>query len=385
MGVFVLSSCLNYLDRLTLTSLAPLLKESYSLTNVEFGYILSAFSVVYAVGAPLAGWFIDRVGLNSGISLAVAVWSLANMATGLVNSLRGLVLSRAVLGLGEAGGVPAVGKAITTYLPPSERALGHALSQIGISVGGMLAPLVAIGIATRYGWRWAFVFTGALGLLWIPLWNVVASRAPRLEDGPAPAAARGLSILRDRRLWGFVAGTSLGMAPYALWFNWITVYFTEACHLTLQQAALPAAIPPLFANLGGLAGGWLSLRAVKGGKPAINARIRACLISALLLLPTAFVPAVQSAPLATAAISFSLFWAASYSVNIYTLPLDVFGQASAAFAVSLLTCAYGAMSAWFLPLVGWLIDRHGFGPVCALVAVMPILGFAALQLTRRRP
>jgi ACS family hexuronate transporter-like MFS transporter len=185
--------------------------------------------------------------------------------------------------------------------------------------------------------------------------------------------------VRDYRLWGFVLATALGMTPYALWFNWITVYLTEVHGLTLIQAAVPAAIPPLFANLGGLAGGWLSLRWVKLGREPLESRRLACLVSAAFLLLTAGVPFLPSAALATAAISFSLFWAASFSVNVYTLPLDVFGRENAAFAVSLLTSSYGVMTAVFSPLTGWLVDRYGFQPVCVLVGVLPVVGYLILR------
>ena len=131
-GVFLFSSTLNYLDRQLLAAVAPLLRGEFHLTNEDYGLLLTGFSVLYALAAPFAGLFIDRVGLNAGISTAVAVWSLAGMSTGFANGLGGLLASRAALGAAEAAGVPGTGKANATYLAPQELALGTAASQIGL-------------------------------------------------------------------------------------------------------------------------------------------------------------------------------------------------------------------------------------------------------------
>jgi MFS transporter, ACS family, hexuronate transporter len=213
LAVFVLSSALNYLDRQTLTTLAPVLRDEFHLSHAEYGWILAAFSLAYAAAAPFAGMFIDRAGLNRAVSLAVGLWSGAGIATGLTTGLGGLVGCRAVLGVAEAAGIPAAGKAIHHYLKPAERALGNALNQAGVSLGSMAALPLAAWLAGTAGWRSAFLITGSLGLLWIPLWNWTA----RCADAPVaaqPPSAVGSGILFDRRLWAFVASNALGMVGY---------------------------------------------------------------------------------------------------------------------------------------------------------------------------
>src|SRR6202049_992498 len=127
LSVFVFSTALNYLDRLLLAALAPTLKSEFHLSNTQYGGVISVFSIVYALTAPVAGWFIDRVGLNAGITVSMAVWSLAGMATGWTRSFGGLLASRTVLGIGEAAGIPCAGKANGAYLQPRELAFGTAL------------------------------------------------------------------------------------------------------------------------------------------------------------------------------------------------------------------------------------------------------------------
>ncbi|MCS6953131.1 MAG: MFS transporter [Bryobacteraceae bacterium] len=381
-GIFVLSSTLNYLDRQILAALAPVIKDEFRLTNAEYGQVLAAFSIAYAVCAPMAGLLIDRFGLNRGISAGVALWSLAGMATGLVNSFQGLLVCRAALGAAESSGIPASGKAFHTYLPPKERALGPALNQVGLSLGAVLAPPLATWIALRHGWRAAFIAAGAAGFLWIPLWLWAARKAPRLED-PAAGAVRVSGMLAGRLLWGMVAANVLSMTVYTLWTNWTTLYLQAAHQLTLEQANRLAPYPFAAAYAGGLFGGWLSMRWISRGELPLRARRHACLTSALLVAPTAAVPWMPSPEWTTAAISLSFFAVTSFSVNLYTMPLDAFGP-RAAFGVSMLTFAYGAMQAAASPLIGATVDRYGFAPAILAVSLLPAAAWLVLAFTQRR-
>src|ERR1039457_6137664 len=259
LAVFVLSSAINYLDRQALATLAPLVRAEFHLSRAEYGWILGVFSITYALSAPLAGMLTDRIGLNRAASLAIGVWSCAGIATGFTRGLGSLIGCRAVLGAAEAGGIPAAGKAIHLYLRPPERALGNAVNQAGVSLGAILAPPLATWIALRSGWRHAFIFTGILGLVWIPVWNWAARRVPAAA-APAPAQTGAAHILRDRRMWAFVSANALSMVGYSLWTNWTTQYLVDAHSLTIRQAAWYAWIPPFVAMSGGFAGGWLSLR-----------------------------------------------------------------------------------------------------------------------------
>jgi len=377
LAVFVLSSAINYLDRQALATLAPLVRAEFHLSRAEYGWILGVFSITYALSAPLAGMLTDRIGLNRAASLAIGVWSCAGIATGFTRGLGSLLGCRAVLGAAEAGGIPAAGKAIHLYLRPPERALGNAVNQAGVSLGAILAPPLATWIALRSGWRHAFIFTGILGLLWIPVWNWAARRVPAAA-APAPAQTGAAGILRDRRLWAFVAANALSMVGYSLWTNWTTQYLVDAHSLTVRQAAWYAWIPPFVAMGGGFAGGWLSLRIMRGGTPAAAARFRVCFAAALVSLVTAAIPAAPTPAWAIAGISISFFAVSAFSVNTYTLPLDTFGAERAAFAVSMLVASYGAAQLVISPAFGALIDHYGYAPVTTFTAFTPLAACAVL-------
>jgi MFS transporter, ACS family, aldohexuronate transporter len=381
LAVFVLSSAINYLDRQTLATLAPVLRAEFHLSNAEYGLILTAFSITYASAAPFAGMLIDRVGLNRGITLAVGLWSCAGIATGVTRGLGGLVGCRAALGVAEAAGIPGAGKAIHQYLRPAERALGNAVNQAGISLGLILAPPVATYLAVRAGWRQAFVITGILGLIWIPVWHW-ASRRASAAAAPKLDASRGGAMLRDRRLWAFVAANALSMIGYSLWTNWTTLFLVEVHGLTLVQAAWYAWIPPVFAAVGGAAGGWFSLRLINHGVAALGARFRVCLAAGIVSLATAAIPLAPSPAWASAGISLSIFAVSAFSVNMYTMPLDAFGGARAAFAISILVSSYGAVQAIVSPAFGRVIDVFGYAPLAVTAALTPLAACAVLRATR---
>ncbi len=381
LGLFVLSTAINYLDRQILATLAPLLRVEFRLSNAEYGLILTAFSVAYAGSAPLAGMAIDRFGLNRAISAAIAVWSLAGMATGFTRSLPGLVGCRAVLGAAEAAVIPAAGKAIHRYLKPAERALGNAVNQAGVSLGLMLAPPLATWLAVNWGWRTAFVAVGLLGILWIPAWNR-AAHEPREAAKRTPIS---FALLRQRRMWAMVAANALSMVVYSLWTNWTTLYLVDASGLTLAQAAWFAWIPPLFATLGGFAGGALSLHMIERGSAPVAARTRVCGAAAVAALATAAVPLMPGPALASAAISASIFAVAAFSVNMYSMPLDTFGGERAAFAVSMLVASYGAVQAVVSPAIGAAIDAWGYAPVCAAASLTPAAAYGILRRTGPGP
>jgi ACS family hexuronate transporter-like MFS transporter len=319
--------------------------------------------------------------LNRAASLAVGLWSLAGIGTGFSRSLAALVACRAVLGLAEAGGIPAAAKAIHQYLRPAERSLGNALNQMGVSIGIIAATPLATALALWKGWRSAFLVTGLLGLLWIPLWNWVSRLVPSAPL-PKPEAGARTAMLQDRRLWTFIVANGLSMVGYSLWTGWTPKYLMKVHHLTLAEAAWYTWIPPLCALLGGIAGGWLSLRMVDRGVPVLPARFRVCLLAGGLSLVTGVLPYAPHAAWSCAGISLSFAAVAAFSVNMYSMPLDAFGGARAAFAVSFLTASAGAIAAFISYPIGRVVDLYGYTPVTCVAAITPLAACAVLWGTR---
>jgi ACS family hexuronate transporter-like MFS transporter len=373
LAVFVLCTTIAYLDRQILAALAPTMQAEFLLSDTQYGLLVAAFSIPYAAAAPFAGLLIDRIGLNRTISFAVALWSCVGIATGLTHGLTSLIVCRALLGVAEAAGIPAVGKAIAIYAKPGERAVGHAMNQAAVAVGAMLSPIVATGLALPGDWRTRFLITGALGLLWVPLWLFVGRNAAAVP--PSTAAVP----FRDSRLWIFAAANILNGIPYSIWFNWTTKYLVTVFGLSTAAANTFAPIPPIFAMLGGFLCGWASLRLVRRGLPPSVARYRVCIVCAVVALGGLALPLAPSPIWAAAGISLSIGAVAGLSVNLYSLPLDMFDPGRAAFAVSILVASYGGVQAAISGPVGSIIQHYGYVPITLFAAFMPLAACAVLR------
>ena len=380
--VFVFSSVLNYLDRQVLATMVTIWRShppGFSFNSDDYGYALSAFSIAYAVSALLIGWFVDRVGLNRGSTISVAVWAIASFGTGLSHNLGELLLWRALLGVAEASGVSAVGKAVGMYLPPKERATGTAMSQLGLSLGAGLAPRFAVFFAYQYDWSWAFYAAGIISLAWIPIWLATARLIPPTVETAPPGGKHSFALLADPKLWALIGANFLSMTIYSLWTNWSPTYLVHVHHLSPQQASHYTPVVPICGYFGALAGGSLSWRLINRGMKPVAACKRACLIAAILLLGTMTIPFLPTPALATAGMSLSYFLICAWSTNHYTLPIDIYGAGRAAFAIGGLIFAYGAMQAVVSPPLGAIIEHYGFKPVCFTFALLPLLAYSLVH------
>lgn len=348
--------------------------------QTTLGWVISLFSILYAAGSLATGWLLDRVGINRGITAAVGWWSAAAMSTGFVAGFCGLAFCRAALGLGESAGVPAVGKLNGMYLKPEERALGAAVNQIGLSAAMLILPLF-IGFAEAHSWRTPFVLTGSLGFVWIALWLLVSRLFPPPYPDDAPPSSR--SILRDPSLLWLLLANVFWMGGYSLWSNWTSLYLIHVHGISLAQSARYIWIPPMISNLGGFFGGWLSLRWMKRRIDPVSARRRAVWVSAFGSLGTFFLPLAPDARWATAVISLSFFFALAGSVNIYALPIDLYGAGRSGLAIAVLTCGYGILQTVISPVIGFLGDHHLYKEVI-WIGTLPLLA-GALLLQRIRP
>jgi ACS family hexuronate transporter-like MFS transporter len=354
--------------------------DEFHLNARDYGWLVSAFSLSYTFASPAVGWFLDRLGLETGIVWAVGLWSFATALCGWTRSLGQLIGARIFLGVWESAGVPAAGKVNAIYLAPKDRAIGAAMTQVGLSIGGVGATLL---VGWMSGWRNAFFVCAALGLAWIPLWMAVRRRVRPYEEIAPRREGGALRLLADRRLLVLAAANILWMGIYTLWSNWTTIFLVRNYGLTTKEASWFAAFPPIAPVIGGFVGGWISRRAISRGAPAVDARVFGALISALGCLVTVFVPLSPTPLIATIVISASYFWVTAGSVNLYTIPVDIWGGQQAGVAISALVFAYGLLQTVISPVIGSLVDSAGFTPVCWLVALPPLGGWLLLRRVRQ--
>ena len=383
--IFVFSSVLNYLDRQVLATMVDIwrTRPEFPFTYDDYGVLLSVFSLAYALSALFVGWFIDRVGLNRGATIAVGVWALASFGTGMSHSLQELLFWRALLGMAEASGVSAVGKAVGMYLLPKERAVGSAMSQLGLSLGAGLAPRFAVYFAYQYNWHWTFYAVAILSLAWIPVWLVTSRLIPPTVESKPTVGARSFRLLGDPKLWALIIANAFSMTVYSLWTNWPPTYLIRTHHLTPPQAANYTWIVPICGYFGAMLGGAISWRLIRKGMTPVAARKRACFMSCCFLLGTMAIPLLPTPALATAGMSFSYFWICAWSTNHYTLPIDIYGPDRAAFGIGSLIFAYGAMQTIVSRPVAQVVERYGFQPICILFSLLPLASYLLVHLLIR--
>jgi ACS family hexuronate transporter-like MFS transporter len=386
-SIFLLSNTLNFLDRQLLAALGPTLKTVLEISNVQYGTVVSAFSIVYAVTAPFAGAFVDRVGLNAGSAIFVGIWSLASTATGFVGTFPGLLTCRAFLGLGEAAALPLLSKANATYLPSSEWGLASAFGSVALTGGSIGAPLLVGFMSARYDWRSGFIVTGILGLIWVAVWLFTARRIVASFGTPDGGHhSEGLQeparwhVLRDRRLWRIICAYPLVLMVFILWLNWTTIYLVQQYHLSQADANRYFAwLPPIFVALGGFFNGWLTFRWIRRGMTGLAARKRVCVRCAPIFVFTAATPFMPSAWLTIVGICVTMFACQSVVGSLNIVPIDLFGPRHAAFSMSLLASSFSLIQTFVSPLIGASVDRFGFSAICVSASLLPLVGIWLLR------
>jgi predicted MFS family arabinose efflux permease len=229
------------------------------------------------------------------------------------------------------------------------------------------------------------MLAGACGFVWLPLWWLAGRSIPaqfqqaELASSSERRRKSSFAILRERNLLLLVLANLLWMGSYSLWSSWTTLYLMHVHKITLLESRYYAGIPPLVSNIGGFFGGWLSLHWARRLGNSIGARRRAVWVSALCSLITLLLPLAPDARWATALISASFFFALAGSVNIYALPIDIYGPQRSGMALAALTCSFGLLTAVTSPLIGYLSDHKLYTEVVWLVTLPLILSAVVLH------
>jgi ACS family hexuronate transporter-like MFS transporter len=415
-GLLFLSTVINYIDRQTLSVLAPYLKVEFNWTNSDFALVIIAFRVAYSLGQLAAGRFLDRVGTRKGLSLTVVFYSLAAMATSLAVGLKSFAFCRFLLGAGEAANWPGATKAVSEWFPRRESGWAVALFDSGSSIGAAIAPLLVLGLYHWLGtWRPVFVITGALGFVWLiafrwlyqppethPLITpeerayILADREASdvvVNDGSAVVAEVGAAaiaaeiaatpalsyggLLRLRQTWGIIAGKALSDPVWFFITDWFAVYLVSR-GFSLETSLLAFWIPFLAADIGNFLGGGVSSALIKRGMSVGAARKWVIAVggAAMSLLGAS----VLMSDLFSLALCFAVATCgyAALSTMVLNLPADLYRTGSVA-SVSGLSGAgagLGTISATYL--IGLVSDRHSFEPVLIGASLVPLIGVAAV-------
>lgn len=337
-GLLFFATTINYVDRQVLGILAPQLQTDLGWSEIDYGYIVTAFQVAYAIGLVLAGRLIDYFGTRRGFTVAITGWSLAAIGHAFVSSALGFGLARMLLGISEAGNFPAAIKTISEWFPRRERALATGIFNSGSNIGAILAPLTVPAIALAFSWQWAFIATGMLGFVWLVFWLRLyripaehpsvnkAELALILSDAePGTGVRQSLGqLLKTRQLWAIAIGKFMTDPIWWFFLYWLPKFLHKTYGLELDRIGLPLIVAYLIADVGSVGGGWLSSALLNAGWSVNAARKTTLLLCALLVIPIYWASDVADLWSAVLLIGLGMAAHTGWSANMYTLATDLF-------------------------------------------------------------
>lgn len=424
-GLLFASTVINYVDRQTLSWLSPHLKQDYHWRNTDYAKLIIGFRIAYSFGQTICGRVIDRIGTKRGLTISVVWYSIVSICTSLATGLRSFAVFRFLLGAGESANWPGATKAVSEWFPKRERALAAALFDSGSSVGGAIAPYLALFIYFRWGWRPAFVVPGLLGFLWLIAWRklfylpkdhprisaeereLIAKETADLPANPKSsheagrdfsepnsgpslkwAHTRWLDLLKLPQTWGTIASKALTDPVWFFITDWFPIYLLSK-NISVTSGLIAYWIPFIGADLGNFFGGFASGFLIKRGWPLGAARKALVVfggIGVMLLIPT-----IATVNLAAITILFALatFCYAAFSTIANVLPSDLFHGDAVASVSGMSGTGAGIGTILATALIGYVSDAHraqathSFDKIIVVAGLVPFVGMlVVLALVR---
>jgi ACS family hexuronate transporter-like MFS transporter len=407
------AATINYVDRQVIGILKPTLQQEFGWTEIDYADIIFAFQLAYAVAFLFAGRMIDRLGTKTGFVVALVIWSIAAIAhaeaplfgpaaawlLGLIGltysaSVAGFIFARLLLGFGEAGNFPAAIKVVAEWFPKRERAFATGLFNSGTNIGALVTPLVVPPITLLWGWYWAFVITGALGLLWLVFWiplyappeghpKLGAAELAHIKSDPPdpPTHIPWLQLLRYRQTWAFALGKFLTDPVWWLYLFWIPDFLGRNYGIDLKTIGPPLITIYLIADVGSIGGGWLSSRLLKLGWSVNAGRKTAMFVCAAAVLPMAFASKATDLWAAVALVSLAASAHQGWSANLFTLTSDMFPRQAVGSVVGLGGFAGAVGGMLIAKITGYILETTGsYVPIFFMAAFAYLAALAVIHL-----
>ncbi len=389
------ATTINYIDRQVIGLLKPYIQKDLHWNEAAYGYIVTAFQISYAIGLLVSGRLLDKFGTRIGYTLAIVVWSIGAILHALVHSIFGFGLVRSILGLGEAANYPAAVKTIAEWFPKKDRALATGIFNSGATIGAITAPIIVTAITLSLGWKWAFIITGLLGLIWIVFWlNIYQSPDKHKKVSQAELQyilSDNDSFEKSKVSWGallkhkqtYAICLSRFFTDWVWWFFlfWAPDFLNKTQRIDIKGAVLPLIIIYTMASIGGIFGGALSSGFIKAGKTVDFSRKAAILICALLIAPLVVATQVQNIWIVVVLIGLAGAAHQGWASNIFTIVSDVYPKKAIGTMVGLSGFAGaigGALGASFVGLV--LEYTKSYMLIFLIASSMYLLAWSILKL-----
>lgn len=378
------ATTINYIDRQVLGILAPQLQETFGWSESDYGFMIMSFQLAYAIGLISMGILLDKVGTRLGYIISITVWSIAGMVHAAAKSVISFSLARFFLGIGESANFPAAIKTIAEWFPKKERALATGIFNSGPNIGAILTPLLIPLVAMKWGWQAAFIFTGALGFVWLLFW-IPLYRKPELQKKLSENERNYIlqddqeqevkklpwkSIIRYKQTWGICLARFLTDPVWWFFLYWLPKFLNTNYQIDLTTIGLPLIVIYLVSSVGSVFGGWLSSFLIKRGKNILASRKLTIFLMSLLVVPIYFASTTSNLWVAVTLISMATFAHQGYAANIFSLVSDIFPKNAVGSIVGL---------SGFAGAIGGVLFSAGVGLVLEFTgSYYVIFGFASV-------
>ena len=380
-ALLFLGNALNYVDRQVLALLKPTLEAEFGWTDADYAHLGSSFQIAAAGTLLFVGWFVDRLGVRLAYGIAVVVWSAAGMAHALAQTVQQFVAARIVLAAGESVSTPAGLKAAATYLPPAQRNMAIGLINTAPNIGAILTPLLIPPFALAFGWKAAFVVTGALGFLWLAGWWLGTRNLQPVGNVPERARVPWGELLRDRRTWTVIGAKFCTDAVWWFVLFWMPDFFNRQFGLGQGALGWPIAIIFTLAALGALTSGGLYPILLGKGFSVNRARKSSMLFYALVVLAMPLSLQTQSPWIAAVLIGLGLFAHQGFSTNVFGMTADVIPATRVASVIALGAIAGNLSGTGIIEFAGWsLTNGLGYVPMFAICGSAYLVALAFIHL-----
>ena len=389
------STVINYIDRQALSTVAPLITKELNISQIQYGEILQAFLIPYTVMYVVSGVLVDRWGTRTSLAVFIAWWSASNALHALARNALHLAGFRFLLGVGEPGNYMAAGRAISEWYPPRERAFVNGLINAGSAVGAIVATPLVVWITMRYGWRAAFVVTGAMGFAWLAFWLLLyqlpqkhrlittEELAAIQEPGQAaqsPSPARWADLWKQREIWGLLLARFFSDPVWWFYLFWMPKYLVERRGFTLAEVGLIAWLPYLTADIGALAGGYISGRLIGGRFTTLQARY-ATMLPAVLFMPASIAIAfTSSSAVALALICMVTLCHQVWKTNLMTITNDIYPVESVGSVSGIVSLGSGLGGVLFMNVTGRIVEAFSYNSIFVIMGFLHPVAFVVCRL-----
>lgn len=398
--ILFLATVICYIDRLTISILAPVIKSDLGLSNVEYAAITTWFLVSYSIFQSIFGGIYDKYGTRKVFSFAIVIWSVAAMLHAVARGFRGFAFFRFLLGIGEAGNWPGSIKTVAEWFPAKQRAFGLSIVNTGAALGSVIAPPLIAYLQISYGWKTTFIATGAMGFLWLVLWLLVyriPAKHPWLKqeekefiqsDETAILFNEELApkrtwkeLLKLKQVWGIILARFFGDPIWWLYLIWLPSYLYDVRGYSIKEIGTFAWLPFLASAIGSLAGGWFSGYLIGKGKSVNFSRKISIVVPTFFMamgIGAIYAPTAMQALMLMSLVLFGFqFWVN----NVQTLASDYFSINEIGRVTGMAQTGAGLGAITFTMLIGWIVDHFSYSPVLVIGAILaPVATLSVLIL-----